>query len=240
PKILPALPEFEVDDADVIEGLEFRDAIPTTDTSVTLDLSLEDRRRPLPKQVGKYLSDTLGSIFRAAAVGYFETSSSGSRVGKGGRTIPTDVGFAVGIKGDPQRAIQLIREGATVSTFRTLACAPNDNRQNISITLGSVSGAAGTALPRPGAGSWARGAAGCRTGGVPRSGPPRHAPADGASSPTPASGGPTPPPRLDHRPVADRSTAPAGSLASPASTPSGTAVLPLPPPSVPADAAARP
>jgi hypothetical protein len=110
PKILPALPEADVADADVIEGLEFRDAIPTTDTSVTLHLSLEDRRRPLPGQVGKFLSDTLGSIFRAAAVGYFETCSSGSRVGKGGRTIPTDEGFAVGIRGDPQRAIQLIRE----------------------------------------------------------------------------------------------------------------------------------
>jgi hypothetical protein len=110
PEILPALPDLDADEADVIEGLEFRDAIPTTDTSETLDLSLEDRRRPLPEQVGKFLSDTLGSIFRAAAVGCFETSSSGSRVGKGGRTIPTDVGFAVGIKGDPQRAVQLIRE----------------------------------------------------------------------------------------------------------------------------------
>jgi hypothetical protein len=109
PKILPALPELD-DDADVLEGLEFRDAIPTTDTSVTLHLSLEDRQRPLPEQVGKFLSDTLGSIFRAAALGYFEASSSGSRVGRGGRTIPTDVGFAVGIKGDAQRAIQLTRE----------------------------------------------------------------------------------------------------------------------------------
>ncbi len=110
PKILPALPELDAGDADVLEGLEFRDAIPPTDTFVTLRLSLEDHRRPLPEQAGKFLSDTLGSIFRAAAVGYYETSGSASREGKGGRWIPKEVSFAVGLKGDPQRAVRLIRE----------------------------------------------------------------------------------------------------------------------------------
>jgi hypothetical protein len=43
-------------------------------------------------------------------VGYFDTSGSSSREGKGGRRIPIDVSFAIGIKGDPQGAIGLIRE----------------------------------------------------------------------------------------------------------------------------------
>jgi hypothetical protein len=110
PEIRPSLPELAFDDEDVIEGLEFRDAIPPTDTSVTLNLSLEDPRRPLPEQVGKWLSDTLGSIFRASGLGYFETSSAGSRMDANGRRVPTDIGFSVGIKGDPQRAVQLVRE----------------------------------------------------------------------------------------------------------------------------------
>src|SRR5262249_33052397 len=76
----------------------------------TLRLSLEDRRRPLPEQVGKFLADTLGSIFRAASLGYFGSSGSSSRTGKGGRRIPMDETFAVGIKGDPQRAVQVMRE----------------------------------------------------------------------------------------------------------------------------------
>lgn len=110
PKILPSLPEPDDGDLDAIEGLEFRDAIQPTDASATLNLSLRNRRRPLPEQVGKFLSDTLGSIFRAAAVGYFDTSGGSSREGKGGRTIPLDVSFAIGIKGNPRRAIELIRE----------------------------------------------------------------------------------------------------------------------------------
>src|SRR5262245_15616623 len=68
----------------------------------------------------------------------------------------------------------------TVSTSRTLACVQNDNCQDIPITLGSVSGAVGMALPGPRAGSWGRGVAGCRTAAVPRSDPPRHAPTEGA------------------------------------------------------------
>ena len=67
PDIRPFLPELDFDDEDIIEGLEFRDAIPATDATATLNLSLEDPRRPLPTQVGKWLADTLGSIFRAAA-----------------------------------------------------------------------------------------------------------------------------------------------------------------------------
>jgi hypothetical protein len=110
PKVLPSLPEPDDADGDVIEGLEFRDAFPPTDASTALTLSLRSRRRPLPEQVGKFLSDTLGSIFRATAVGYFETSGSSSREGRGGRTIPIDVSFAIGLKGDPRRAVELIRE----------------------------------------------------------------------------------------------------------------------------------
>src|SRR5262249_21337944 len=56
------------------------------------------------------LSDTLGSIFRAAGLGYFETSGSGSRVEEDGRRVPIDASFAVGMKGDPRRAVELIRE----------------------------------------------------------------------------------------------------------------------------------
>jgi hypothetical protein len=110
PDICPSLAELEDDDEDVIEGLEFRDATPRADTSATLNLPLQDAERPLPVQAGKWLSDTLGSIFRAAALGYFETGGSGSRTGKDGRQIPTDEFFSVGFKGDPQRALELIRE----------------------------------------------------------------------------------------------------------------------------------
>jgi hypothetical protein len=60
--------------------------------------------------VGKFLSDTLGSIFRAAALGYFQATSAGSRTGDDGRRIPTDEGFSIGIKGNPERAVQLMRE----------------------------------------------------------------------------------------------------------------------------------
>jgi hypothetical protein len=110
PDIRPFLPELDPEDEDIIEGLEFRDPIPVTDTSTTLELSLEDPERPLPPQVGKWLSDTLGSIFRAAALGYAGTAGSGSRIEEDGRLVPTHASFSIGFKGDPQRAIELIRE----------------------------------------------------------------------------------------------------------------------------------
>jgi hypothetical protein len=110
PDIRPFLPELDFNDEDVIEGLEFRDPTPKTDISVRLNLSLEDSQRPLPEQVGKLLSDTLGSIFKATSLGYFETSGGSSRVGEDGRRVPTDVSFSLGIKGDPQPAVHLIRE----------------------------------------------------------------------------------------------------------------------------------
>jgi hypothetical protein len=110
PEILPSLPELDFGGEDVLEGLEFRDAIPATDASVRLNLPLEDPERPLPEQVGKWLSDTLSSMFRAAALGYFQTSGAASRTGEDGRRIPTQVCFSVGLKGDPQGAVQLIRE----------------------------------------------------------------------------------------------------------------------------------
>ena len=102
PKISP-IPDIESGDADVIEGLEFRDPIPVVDHHLTLRLSLEDDRRPLPVQVGKLLADTLGSVFRACSLGNFEVGGSGSRQGEDGRFIETDVDFYLGIKGDPPR-----------------------------------------------------------------------------------------------------------------------------------------
>jgi hypothetical protein len=110
PAIRPFLPEPEVIDEDTIEGLEFREPTPSTDISLDLHLSLVDRQRPLPNQVGKLLCDTLHSVFTACSIGYFEPSSAGSRKGKGGQLIYTDLGFSIGIKGDPGPAIQLIRE----------------------------------------------------------------------------------------------------------------------------------
>jgi Ran GTPase-activating protein (RanGAP) involved in mRNA processing and transport len=110
PEIRPSLPELDLGDEDIIEGLEFRDPTPVTDVSLRLNLSLEDRERPLPTQVGKLLSDTLGSVFKASALGYFETSGSGSRQGDDRRMVDTDLSFSLGIKGDPQPALQLIRE----------------------------------------------------------------------------------------------------------------------------------
>jgi Ran GTPase-activating protein (RanGAP) involved in mRNA processing and transport len=109
PKISP-IPDIESGDADVIEGLEFRDPIAVVDHHLTLRLSLEDDRRPLPVQVGKLLADTLGSVFRACSLGNFEVGGSGSRQGEDGRFIETDVDFYLGIKGDPRPALQLIRE----------------------------------------------------------------------------------------------------------------------------------
>jgi Ran GTPase-activating protein (RanGAP) involved in mRNA processing and transport len=110
PEIRPLLPELDLEDEDIIEGIEFREPIPATDTSTMLRLSLEDPQRPLPEQVAKWISDALGSIFRAAALGYFETGGCGSRFEEDGRRVATHASSSVGLKGDPQRAVQLIRE----------------------------------------------------------------------------------------------------------------------------------
>jgi hypothetical protein len=110
PSISPYVPETDADDADIIEGIEFRDATPTIDHYLKLDLSLEDIQRPLPNQVGKFLSDTLESGLRACSLGHFDLTSGSSREGEDGRMIETNIGFSVGIKGDPQPAVQLIRE----------------------------------------------------------------------------------------------------------------------------------
>jgi hypothetical protein len=107
PEILPALPELTFDDEDILEGIEFSDPIPRTDRSARLTLSLEDPVRPLPDQVGKCLSDTLGSIFRTAALGHFETSGAARLADGPGYTEFT---FSVGFKGDSRRGLQLIQE----------------------------------------------------------------------------------------------------------------------------------
>ena len=108
--ILAVLPELNQEDEDIIEGLEFRDPTPSTDVSLRLTLSLEDDQKPLPEQAGKFLSDTLGGMLRATSLGRFDWSGSGSCQADDGRDIPTDVSFSVGFKGDPQPALQLIRE----------------------------------------------------------------------------------------------------------------------------------
>jgi len=110
PNISPYAPETDADDTDIIEGIEFLDATPTIDHYLKLDLSLEDGQRPLPDQVGKFLSDTLGSVLKACSLGHFDSTSASSREDENGRMIPTDVGFSVGIKGDPHPAVQLVRE----------------------------------------------------------------------------------------------------------------------------------
>lgn len=110
PAILPSLPELEAGDEDIIEGLEFRDPALPSDIFLRLDLSLVDDLRPLPRQVGKVLSDTLGSLFNTCSIGSFDSSGSSSQGGEGGEMIETGVSFSVGIKGDPGPAAQLIRE----------------------------------------------------------------------------------------------------------------------------------
>jgi hypothetical protein len=107
PEIRPFLPELDLNDEGIFEGIEFRDPRPRTDTSARLSLWLEDPQRLLPDQVGKWLSDTIGNIFRTAALGYFETSGA---VGREDRPGYTEFAFAVGFKGDPERALQVIRE----------------------------------------------------------------------------------------------------------------------------------
>ena len=114
PSIRPSLPEPEVDDdyfdEDIIEGLEYLDPIPSIDISLRLDLSLVDVLRPLPRQAGKVLSDTLGSLFIACSIGLFESSGAEWRKDKDGQQIHTRVSFSIGIKGDPEPPVQLIRE----------------------------------------------------------------------------------------------------------------------------------
>ena len=110
PQIRPYLPELSLDDDDIIEGLEFLDPIPKTDTTATLNLSLKDPQRQLPGQVGKWVADALGSIFRTAGLGSFEPSGSSLREEEDGSMVPTTVAFSVGFKGDPERALQLVRE----------------------------------------------------------------------------------------------------------------------------------
>jgi Ran GTPase-activating protein (RanGAP) involved in mRNA processing and transport len=141
PKICPSLPELALNDADVIEGIEYRDPAPSTNVYCSLDLSLKDDQKPLPNQVGKYLSDTLRSIFKAARLGYFDSSGASSTMGEDGRYVPTGVSFSFGIKGDPQPAIQMIREalwwiGAPQATeldeyALTLADAPSSTASRL-------------------------------------------------------------------------------------------------------------
>ncbi len=109
-KISPLVPEPDSDEADIVEGIEYQTPTPVTDQLLRLNLSLEDDDRPLPHQVSKLLTDTLGSVFKASSVGYFGTGGQTSRQGEDGRMIHTDVSFYIGVKGDPEPAIQLIRE----------------------------------------------------------------------------------------------------------------------------------
>jgi hypothetical protein len=110
PRISPLPPEPDSEEPDVIEGIAFLDPTPVTDHSFTLRLPLEDNERPLPNPAGKVLSDTLASVFRAASLGSFQVGGGSSRPTDDGRIIPIDVDFYVGIKGNTQRAGQLIRE----------------------------------------------------------------------------------------------------------------------------------
>lgn len=109
PAKISSLPEIAAED-DVVEGLEFQDPIPATDFFSMLTLPLEDEHRPLPKQVGKLLGDTLGSIFRACSLGKFEVGGGSSRKREDGQYIETDVTFYVSVTGDPEPAQKLIRE----------------------------------------------------------------------------------------------------------------------------------
>jgi Ran GTPase-activating protein (RanGAP) involved in mRNA processing and transport len=108
PKICP-LPEV-ASDRDIIEGLEFRDPISVTDHFEMLKLSLEDDDHPLPGQVGKFLGDTLASIFRTCALGNFQVGGGSSRKNDDGHYIATDVTFYVSTKGVPDQALEFIRE----------------------------------------------------------------------------------------------------------------------------------
>jgi hypothetical protein len=110
PAIRPLPPAADVKGEDIIEGLEFRDPTPATSVSLELDLSLVDRQRPLPVQASKVLSDTLRRLFEAGAIGSFESTGSSAKEGKDGEMIYTRDRFSIGIKGDPEPAVQLIRE----------------------------------------------------------------------------------------------------------------------------------
>lgn len=110
PKIRPSLPEVDYDDEDVIEGLEHRDPTPVTDLSLSLELSLVDRRRPLPGSVGKVLTDTMGSILNACGMGGFQLVGSSSTKDENGGYKETSISYAVDLAGDPEPAVQLLRE----------------------------------------------------------------------------------------------------------------------------------
>ncbi|QEH34449.1 Leucine Rich repeats (2 copies) [Aquisphaera giovannonii] len=105
PAILPTLPEPDEDEEDIVEGIEFRDATPPPDISLDLSLSLVDEQRPLPGQVGKVLSDTLGRLLNACGMGSFDVTGSMSC-----GDVETEDSFAIGIRGEPEPAIRLIRE----------------------------------------------------------------------------------------------------------------------------------
>jgi hypothetical protein len=110
PAIRPLPPGPDVKGEDIIEGLEFRDPTPATSIRLELDLSLVDAQRPLPGQADRVLSDTLRSLFKAGAIGSFEMVSGSAKEGKHGEMIYTRFRYWVGIKGDPQPAVRLIRE----------------------------------------------------------------------------------------------------------------------------------
>ena len=109
PPAISPLPEVDAEE-DIIEGLGSSDPIPLTDHFAMMKLSFEDEDRPLPKQVGKYVGDILGSIFRARSLGSFNVGGGSSRQAEDGQYIPFDVTFYVGIAGEPEPALDLIRQ----------------------------------------------------------------------------------------------------------------------------------
>lgn len=109
PFTISPLPEIAAE-KDSIEGLGYRDPLPKADHFAMLTISLEDEAAPLPSQFGKFMGDTLDSLFRACSLGSFTVGGGSSREGEDGRYIEFDVVFYVGINGEPAPALRWIRE----------------------------------------------------------------------------------------------------------------------------------